>query len=281
MDWQRQNFKKGGSEPAPSQMNPKIQTGPSQMHSKIAAPTHGMGGLVSSGMPEPLKMANGGLIAGLAAGLGAAYLYNKNKDKEVGVGFKQTGESEMRSAQSDADKKDAISGGMKPKAEEVESSFTDNMPAKASVEESKPINSGSSYTGDIGNADNNPASTVKSALKKTAARPVASKPINVSSGASGFSTTAKDEAPSKPTPVRSKENEGRPTKPYPDVVDRSIRSEAKSGVKTVYEDKPFSFQKKNEEDRAAAAKDAADREAKARSRKVGSDIRYNEAGDAY
>lgn len=268
MDWQRQNFKKGGSEPAPSQMNPKIQTGPSQMHSKIAKATHPAGGLVSGGK-EVLHMANGGLVAGLAAGLAGAYMMSKNKD--------EGGSSKMISG-ADVEAKQGKPG---VSSIDVEDSFTDNMPAKASVEESKPINSGSSYTGDIGNADNNPASTVKSASKKTAARPVASKPINVSSGASGFSTTAKDEAPSKPTPVRSKENEDRPTKPYPDVVDRSIRSEAKSGVKTVYEDKPFSFQKKNEEDRAAAAKDAADREAKARSRKVGSDIRYNEAGDAY
>lgn len=180
MDWQRQNFKKSGSEPAQTNLNPKLTPSGTvaSMHSKIATPTHGMGGLVSSGMPEPLKMANGGLIAGLAAGLGAAYLYNKNKDKEVGVdkyGFKQTGESEMRSAESDTDKARVISAGMKPKAD-VESSFTDNMPAKVSMDdESKPSNSGSGYTGDIGSADNNPVAP-KAAPKKTAARAVV-KPV--------------------------------------------------------------------------------------------------------
>lgn len=182
MDWQRQNFKKVGTEPAQTNLNPKLT--PSgvvgTMHSKIAQPTHSMGGLVSSSAPEPLKMANGGLVAGLLAGAGAAYMYNKNKDakKEVGVdkfGFKQTGESEMRSAESDTDKARVIADGMKPKADEpkaVESSSADDMPAKVSVQESKPTNSGSSYTGDIGNADNDPVATVKSAPKKTTARPV-------------------------------------------------------------------------------------------------------------
>lgn len=185
MDWQRQNFKKSGSEPAQTSLNPKLtQSGVvGTMHSKIATPTHSMGGLVSSGSPEPLKMANGGLVAGLLAGAGAAYMYNKNKDakKEVGVdkyGFKQTGESEMRSAESDTDKTRVISDGMKPKADEPKASQDDGLPkaddtpAKVDVEPSKPTNSGSSYTGDIGNADNDPVATVKSAPKKTTARPV-------------------------------------------------------------------------------------------------------------
>lgn len=188
MDWQRQNFKKSGSEPAQTKLNPKLTPSGTvaSMHSKIATPTHGMGGLVSSGMPEPLKMANGGLIAGLAAGLGAAYLYNKNKDKEVGVdkyGFKQTGESEMRSAESDTDKARVISAGVKSSSDSDSNYSKGSVTAKdigftggseESSTKSEP-NSGSSYTGGVGSADNDPVAP-KAAPKKTAARAVV-KPV--------------------------------------------------------------------------------------------------------
>jgi len=189
MDWQRQNFKKSGSEPAQTNLNPKLMPpgAVASMHSKIATPTHGMGGLVLSKSPEPLKMANGGLVAGLAAGLGAAYLYNKNKDKEVGVdkfGFKQTGESEMRSAESDSDKARVISAGVKS------SSDSDSNYSKGSSVTAKDIgftggseesstksepNSGSSYTDGVGSADNDPVAP-KAAPRKTAARAVV-KPV--------------------------------------------------------------------------------------------------------
>ena len=64
MDWQRQNFAKGGkAEAAPSQMNPKTWGGPAtSMNSKIAKPTHPCGGMVKGGM------ANGGMVRGYADG---------------------------------------------------------------------------------------------------------------------------------------------------------------------------------------------------------------------
>lgn len=270
MDWQRQNFKKGGSEPAPSQMNPKIQAGSSQMHSKIAKATHPAGGLVSGGNAVP-HMANGGLVAGLAAGLAGAYMMSKNKE--------EGGSSKMISG-ADVEERQGKPGVSRI---DVEDSFTDNMPAKASASESNPVDKGVTdepqkskmYTAQPSTSGGKAAEPVKA--KPVARKPVSAKAPEMPSGAAAGSQSVQ----AKASPIKSKENEDRPTKPYPDVVDRSIRAEAKSGVKTVYEDKPFSFQKKNEEDRAAAAKDAADREAKARSRKVGSDIRYNEAGDAY
>ncbi|MFN6303757.1 MAG: hypothetical protein ACK42H_16365 [Planctomycetota bacterium] len=286
MDWQRQNFKKSGSEPAQTNPNPKLTPSGTvaSMHSKIATPTHGMGGLVSSGMPEPLKMANGGLIAGLAAGLGAAYLYNKNKDKEVGVdkyGFKQTGESEMRSAESDTDKARVISAGMKPKAD-VESSFTDNMPAKVSMDdESKPSNSGSSYTGDVGSADNNPVSKpAKSAVRKVSV----SRSVTNTSPSPAPSTEPDKPVQSvvrvsKPTPIKTEDNDSRPSKPYQDVVDRAVKAD-KSGFDTAHGQKNFSFVEQEKKRQAAEAADKEERERKARGRKTVSEISYDPMGNA-
>lgn len=267
-DWQRQNFKKVGTEPAPSNMNPKLQGGSNQMHSKIAAPTHSMGGLVSS-VPAVPHMANGGLVAGLAAGLGAAYLASRNKD--------DGGESKMMSGR-DVERAQGKTGVENaPEPVKVEAKGENNPTDKGVTDEpqqSKMYKAEPSST---------PAKTVEpvraEAPNKTAARPVVSKPVNVSSGASGFGT-AERELPSKPTPVKTVENDARPTKSYPDAVDRSIRAEAKSGAKTVYSDKPFSFQEKEKADREQRAKDDADRQAKARSRKTASNIDYDEMGNA-
>jgi hypothetical protein len=217
MDWQRQNFKKGATEPAPSSLNPKISQGASQMHSKIAAPTHSMGGLVPGNPPMP-HMANGGLVAGLAAGLGAAYLYNKNKDakKEVGVdektGQKTVGESEMRSAESDTDKTRVIAEGMKPKSVDDGMDVPHSSPdARADSQPSGTFSKATEWKPSGGDASPSTSSSSSSAKK---ARPVKPAPkaapeysgdaVNVSSGASGFDAAPKAEAKSDDDPQYGK-----------------------------------------------------------------------------
>lgn len=70
-DWQRQNMKKGASCAAPLAHNGKIHPSGvvSNLHTKIAMPTHGLGGLVTS----PVKgYADGGEVEDKAAGLEAS-----------------------------------------------------------------------------------------------------------------------------------------------------------------------------------------------------------------
>lgn len=66
-DWQRQNMKKVGDCPAPFNHTDKVHVSgvTSSMHSKIAPPTHGMGGLVSAPVKvmAPLRMADGGDVS--------------------------------------------------------------------------------------------------------------------------------------------------------------------------------------------------------------------------
>lgn len=73
-DWQRQNMKKGASPSAPHEMNAKLHGGANSMHSKIAKPTHPMGGMCTHGYADGgmVYMADGGDVA-------------EARDKEAGL----------------------------------------------------------------------------------------------------------------------------------------------------------------------------------------------------
>lgn len=224
MAWQRQSFSKNGGSSAPNQMNAKLMTNAgSTMHSKIAAPSQCMGGLVM-GDPKPMAMyADGGEVSeatlkqeGLAASKGESVgLWDRikagNIDDPNSEAYKRFGagrgaaEREMDSAIKSFDNTRSVSG----------DDTANKAQAKADMNAKYP----DTEFGDLDKAQ-------KDASARASAPAAAPKPVS----------KAPAPKPAAPAPVA----ESKPKDSYPDEASRGVKPAGKTFAEDMAERKKAS-----------------------------------------
>jgi hypothetical protein len=216
MAWQRQSMSKNGGSSAPSQMNSKLMpSGPAAgLHSKIAAPTHGMGGLISSANPSMKKP-----VARFADGTDGEVDVEQLKQeglaasaKDAPVGFwKRLTQGNIDDPKSEAYQEYGAGRGQRErnaKALSDESADIAKTTAKVQADDAAKADMKAKYPdtefgdleGAMKRAKEAPEPKAAPAASKTAAKTVAAKP---SAPASKPAETSKPSAPAAPSTTKA------------------------------------------------------------------------------
>lgn len=252
IDWQRQNFAKGGSpEPAPTQMNPKTWGGPvTSMNSKIAKPTFACGGMVKSGYADGGMVkgyAHGGEVEDKAAGLAASAndkvgfverMRMGNIDEPGSEAYNRFGAGRAKADRDMASERDAMKAVDDARAKESASSDAKpstsepSAPARATSSPAKDTEFGDLDAAMSAARDRNKAEAPVRSASKTSVRAVKPAPASVTKPAS---PPTQSKAPDDGTELdRVKARYGRPTRQFDPLRDQSFGDYVKNNFGRVF-----------------------------------------------